>query len=680
MICFLPMFGGFIVSIAKIEIGGYKSIKHCVLDCKNMNLLIGENGSGKSNILSALVYFFNSLKNEQPDEGIYNYKNKFCNEFSISVTFDFKRLKEISKHNQFRNENADFNDYYRWIIMRQNTETLTLTKIKGNPIRWNHNWQYRQNIASLFPTYFLSSRDVNLTDWSRLWEIIGDLMKTHAGTEQEISTALTEIKDDEKLKINGRFENLSQAFKNADVKISQFTPKQYASAITTLLFKGNIFSSNEKPLESLSTGTNTSNYINLLIEVLKLISDYKLKEPIIIFDEPEISLHHTLIDRLTERIINSEESIQYVLASHSPRLLKNIIRNKRCESRIFHITNIRDMSLVSLVNSFEQNDNRPRTIITDQHACTYFSRFILSVEGATELELFSNEYLLLLFPSLKQIDVVEGMTDAVIQRIINPKQRNFRTNFLFLMDMDKVLTYLYDKNSFAVSFPLSMETRIPSESFYYNHNRTSRLLARKRIHAMAEKCRFHYRYPFYSCTDTNFYEFINLIKQYFLFYDTFVASTTIEGLLITKENCKDFLEFYRSNYLDEKHRQEFDDTVNLFTQNEKVNFLRLLFGGKSDFVLKWDQLNNKKNKVKKELYEMFSLCSISKTSGWVSEWLETFFLTKAGIDMNGKSSYSHLLSFTKDNNNKQKLCDEFKKSFPELFTIIEHIESVLQIV
>jgi len=670
------MFGGVIVSIAKVEISGYKSIKHCVVDFKNINLLIGENGSGKSNILSALMYFFDSLKTEQSDEGIYNDNNKFYNEFSISITFDFKRLKEISKHNQYRNENADFNDYYRWIIKRENKEILSLTKIKGKPIRWNHNWQYRQNIASLFPTYFLSSRDVNLTDWSRLWEIIGDLMKTHAGTEQEISTALTGIKNDEKLKINGRFENLAQAFKNADVKISQFTPKQYASAITTLLFKGNIFSSNEKPLESLSTGTNTSNYINLLIEVLKLISDYKLKEPIIIFDEPEISLHHTLIDRLTERIINSEESIQYILASHSPRLLKNIIRNKRCESRIFHITNIRSLSFVTVVNSFDRDDNRPRTIITDQHACAYFSKFILSAEGATELELFSNEYILSLFPFLKQVDVVEGMTDAVIQKIVNPKQRHFRTNFLFLMDMDKVLTYSYQNNSFKVSSPICVEGNIPSESFYYNHNRTYRLLCRKRIYAMAQKCKFHYRYPFYSCTDSNFCEFISLIKKYFLYYDTFVASTTIEGLLITKENISGFLEFYCTKYLNDVQKGKVENIFNYLTTNQQTNYLRLLFGGKSDFILKWDQLSNNNNSLNKDLLETFSTCSVSKTSGWVSEWLETFFLSKSGISIEDKSAFVHFLSYIKDNDNKQKLCNEFKETFSELYAIIEYIEKV----
>ena len=201
------------MSISKIEINNFKSIKHCVLDFKDINLFIGENGTGKSNILNAIRYFFSCLTKEQDDSGIYNNKNHFYNEFSISITFNFERLKMISKHNRHREDaEVNFSDYYKWIGQRKNEEVLTLKKIKGKTIRWNHKWQYRQNIANLFPLYFIDSRSVNLTDWSKLWEIIGDLMKTHAETEQEINKTIETIKEDEKYKISNRFKKLSDAF------------------------------------------------------------------------------------------------------------------------------------------------------------------------------------------------------------------------------------------------------------------------------------------------------------------------------------------------------------------------------------------------------------------------------------------------------------------------------------
>ena len=38
--------------ITKIEIEGFKSIKECSLDLKMINVLIGSNGSGKTNFIS----------------------------------------------------------------------------------------------------------------------------------------------------------------------------------------------------------------------------------------------------------------------------------------------------------------------------------------------------------------------------------------------------------------------------------------------------------------------------------------------------------------------------------------------------------------------------------------------------------------------------------------------------
>ena len=77
------------MSIKHIEIKYYKSIDSCVLTLENVNLFIGENGTGKSNILDAVRYFFESLLTDKDDEGIYDINNKFSNEFSVSITFEF---------------------------------------------------------------------------------------------------------------------------------------------------------------------------------------------------------------------------------------------------------------------------------------------------------------------------------------------------------------------------------------------------------------------------------------------------------------------------------------------------------------------------------------------------------------------------------------------------------------
>ena len=101
------------MSVAKVEIDNYKSIKHCEIDFRDINLFIGENGTGKSNILEAVQCFYGSLLGETDDRECYNYLNRFSNEFSISVTFDFRHLKRISVRNLSREHDPEFQGVLR---------------------------------------------------------------------------------------------------------------------------------------------------------------------------------------------------------------------------------------------------------------------------------------------------------------------------------------------------------------------------------------------------------------------------------------------------------------------------------------------------------------------------------------------------------------------------------------
>ena len=55
--------------------------------------MIGQNGSGKSNILSAIQYFYRNLTSVWEDEGIFDANNFFSNEIRIRVEYDLKNVK-----------------------------------------------------------------------------------------------------------------------------------------------------------------------------------------------------------------------------------------------------------------------------------------------------------------------------------------------------------------------------------------------------------------------------------------------------------------------------------------------------------------------------------------------------------------------------------------------------------
>lgn len=55
------------MSLSRVIIKNYKSIKHCDVTLSGLNVLIGENGTGKTNLLEAINYFYNNKLNLQKE-------------------------------------------------------------------------------------------------------------------------------------------------------------------------------------------------------------------------------------------------------------------------------------------------------------------------------------------------------------------------------------------------------------------------------------------------------------------------------------------------------------------------------------------------------------------------------------------------------------------------------------
>jgi len=666
------------MSIARLEINNYKSLKHCCFDLSDINLLIGENGTGKSNILDALQHFYKCLLQEAEDSGCYNFQNKFCNEFSISVTYNFSHLKKISGRNRLKDSDSDYLGYYDWIMRRKQSETLTMRKIKGKAIHWNHDRKYRQNILNLFPLYTVDAREVNLTDWRQLWDIIGDLMKVHRTRESEIAAEISSIKDKEEYKLKERFSKLSDSFDRANIQIKPFTPKQYASTMSTLLFKGNVFAFTDSGLDYESNGTNAFNYTRLLLEILKLISGYKIKDPVVILDEPELSLHHKLIDRMTEDILHCNSAIRFLIATHSPRLLKNILKLEQSNCAVIHVSNVNDTTHITPVSLFsrEPADQRPRIFMTDQHANAYFSRYILSVEGASESEVFSNSYLSALFPFLKAVDIMEGMSDDVVQKIISPEQRHFKTRFLLLADMDKAIKWKNADNHFELTGKYLPRTGMPRERYYYSPVRTGQLLRLKRIRALAKQGRFHYWPPFFACTDPNFHEFIGLIKEYLLRQNLYVAATTVEGMLITNHNLSTFWAYCGTLKPFQRVMPDLQAAYDSMLRNDRLNFVRLLFNGKSDYVLTFKEICESNPSIDPALRTLINTNRVEKTSGWISGWLNYYFSEKLKF-YTGSDGQAEQFMHAVRTPIHYWLRQDFYRDFPELFEVLRNIKEQL---
>ena len=83
--------------IKSIRIKYYKSFKDCKVLLKDVNIIIGENGSGKSNFIEAIDYFYQNLTETHLSDTIFDENNRYSNFVRIGVSYDLSRLQAIAK-------------------------------------------------------------------------------------------------------------------------------------------------------------------------------------------------------------------------------------------------------------------------------------------------------------------------------------------------------------------------------------------------------------------------------------------------------------------------------------------------------------------------------------------------------------------------------------------------------
>ena len=659
------------MAIKRLEISGYRSIDNIDMEAKQIVGLIGQNGSGKSNILSALNYFYKNLISEWDEKGIFDTYNSFRNEICIRITYDLKNILKISQHNLngMEEEHKGYEKFYQKIqgISRNDEVILELRKRKGRPAVWNVSYNIRQIIAAVYPVYFVDARQIMLTDWTNIWNLIGDLLKLQNEESGILRDDITEMVMKHDSGTANKIQQLKKVLNEKMINVRQLTSGELGKIISEIVLGGQMFQYGERSLKEHSNGTNAFNYTLFLIEILNLIKLYKLKEPVVILDEPEISLHNVMIDLLMERIIEASEDLQFFLSTHSSRCVKDIMEEEM-DCVIYHVALKGKYSNAKKVKNLSNQEVRERVIISEAYTNTCFAKMVVNVEGETEIELLKNKYLREVFPCLKNLEIVKGMSNQTVANLVTPEKRNYQTSCISVIDMDKVMKK--KKNSFQ--FVLLKDCCAEKEAYYYGKKRKDTLYLRKRIDSMCRKCHFSYELPLFSCSDPNFECLLKLVRQYYENYHFFVWKNTIEGALITADNKDVFCEFVRSSGLIKKRMKDVSWYLNTRKSNEQLNYIRLVFSGKSDFLLTKKQIKENNNKIDSDIE--YNLETVDKTSGWVSQWMEYYFLRIAGIDRDDPNKYRKFRHWVRKEGAKEKAVMEFQLDFKELYALLKRIE------
>lgn len=660
------------MGLESIHIKNYKCIQDYKINLKQMNLLLGENGSGKTNILSAIMYFYDNMISQKPAYDIFDENNRLNDKVEITLTYDLSKFLIRSRKNRKEKKERHINYYNAIEKLSENGKiSLTMSQVKDEKIFWNYGIEKRKVLYHLYPLYKLDAREINLTDWEELWRDIGDLIKPDSRDNEILHQNVITALENGSERLKKRLEELSEIFERLRINPMKFSISEASANMAKMYYSGREFSYTGQRLGSFSNGTNSYNYISMLLYILSIMGQKKMKEPILLMDEPEISLHFHMIDELSDVLFECAEDMNILAATHSPRFVKNILVKEQNNCTIYQVYKRGNYSKLCLLHMFAKEEKRERYFLTEHHANAFFAKMLILVEGETELELLQNPYLKILFPILKQAEIIKGMSDKVVYRMIDTTTRHYNVPMAALLDMDKILEYDMKENLIMMKWKKEYQFVSEREKYYYGAKRNRTVSKRKRIRAMCEKCKFSYRWPFYSSEDKNYEELIQLVQEYYRNYQIFPVRTTIEGTLITEntyEQIKEYLIYKgRWKYLEKAYQM-------LYNKIDKVNFMRLIFHGKSDFLLKAGAVKMYNEKMYPELKEALENHGIAKTD-WVSEWLQYYFAKKMEIQPE-KITQKKFEQWCKIENNRPKLIHLFSWEFRELHQFIVSMNSL----
>ncbi|APH66856.1 hypothetical protein BAX60_05125 [Bacillus subtilis] len=675
------------MTIKAIEIKNVKSIKSTYLDLKDINCLIGENGAGKSNILKAIKYFYDNLDQERYSKELFDKSNPYNYSFEITIYYDFSRFIKIKEVNEFKSfeRGLQINPIFKLIssierhLDSNKILAVTMTQDKNDLPKWNSTpFNVRVFLKNQFPIYFVQTRSIDLYDWNYIWEAIGELSKVKE-LNKNLKVEIEKFFDEFYSNNYSRFTKvIEQVMENSNINIKRFKPKELFSHIYKLQLGGEKFQYQDTKLEFFSDGLNSFSYITLLISLVKELSDSTLKEPTIILDEPEIGLHPQKIDEVTntlngkiKRIRESDSSLNYIVATHSPRLIRNVV-NSPLSSNIYHLKMVDNYTRINKLNDFIENDEK--LLLSEKEASFYFSKGILFVEGQTELELFQHPLLRDIYPVLNKIDVFSFDSNNVKLNTVLPSEKNTSIPYIVLYDLDKILC-INEHNRISIKGdsinPLKNQKIASKEIYLFGDKRLKTFELRKRIKGYRKRKDFILNPDpkWLHITDPKYKEFKQLVKTYCIEYNVFVVDTTIEGSIVNEKSLDLIVDWLTIN--SKLNIDNLTILVNLLFRDKQKDHVstvfRLLFKGKHDTLQNFIDndyfskvLNDHNNftsdsekEYYKKLYRLVKSNRFDKTSGWVSDFFDYLYLRRDSFKKN--RTY-------------------FKKHFLELNNIIETIE------
>ncbi|MBC6426668.1 MAG: AAA family ATPase [Ekhidna sp.] len=322
--------------ITRIELAGYKSIKSLAINLQPVNILLGGNGAGKSNLIS----LFSLIRNIY-DKNFQNYIRKKGGPDSL-LYFGKKHTSSI-QFTIFFKKDDDENKFM--IDLEAGQESLFIRSIK-TAYKWPDNWwesDYEQNVQES------QFKDMNTGQarWVNIKLKEFDVYHFHDTSDTSPMKNSVDIHDNHRLKCDGSnlaaflyylMEREPKHFKRIELTVRGIAPFFDSFDLTPNRLNDQTIQLEWKEREHPETYFNAYHLSDGTLRFICLATLLMQPHPpsTIIIDEPELGLHPVAINQLAALVRKVSDKSQVILSTQSVNLIdqfdpENIIVTDRKE-------------------------------------------------------------------------------------------------------------------------------------------------------------------------------------------------------------------------------------------------------------------------------------------------------------------------------------------------------------
>ncbi len=347
------------MKIEKVYIKNFRSIKEVNISLKDLTILIGNNGTGKTSILEAIHFALspNFLSSKIKQTDFYNGTNEnisievtFFNNFDVEIPEGFVKQNVICnkihleiKRRQRASPGKSFSDgftiehYYVPIALRQENGWIQQRK-NGKEFEFTErhlalgfaesdiiprSFYFGKNRSIQIKRGYNSSMTNVLDDFN--WRFINNLQKD----KDNYFTEKNNIEEKIKSKVD---ENaIKKSLTNLNTKLQDFGIPEIGLSIFDShspfngAFLSNTIGNMNIGVDELGSG------IEMIISLmfLETLASLSKKSIIIIIDEPELHLHPSLQEKIIKYIKSISSEKQIIVSTHSPYFFKNCMTDSK---------------------------------------------------------------------------------------------------------------------------------------------------------------------------------------------------------------------------------------------------------------------------------------------------------------------------------------------------------------